>query len=364
MGLLSTGQVQRAQGRLDAAVRTCQQALEATAGPGPTPLPAAGPAYVGLGEVAYQRNELDTALQHVTEGIALCRRFVYTASLATGLATLAWIRQATGDPAGALEAMGEAELAAPGPASLLNPVPAQRARLLLAQGDIAAAAAWAKQRGLGAGDQPSYPKEPEHLVLVRVLLAHGRPGQARELLERLHTLATAQQRAGSRIEVQALQALALAASGQEAGAVAALAQALTLARPEGHVRVFADEGAPMAALLGRLIATQRTQQTAADDIPLAYLGRLARAFEQGTAATGPRGRAGTAAVAGLVAPLSDRELEVLRLLAAGKPNQQIAEELVVALSTVKKHVTHILDKLGAANRTEATARARELGLLR
>ena len=363
-GCYQLGQVQRAQGRLDAAVRTCQQALEATAGPGPTPLPAAGPAYVGLGEVAYQRNELDTALRHVTEGIALCRRFVYTAALATGLATLAWIRQATGDPAGALEAMGEAELAAPGPASLLNPVPAQRARLLLAQGDIAAAAAWTKQRGLGAGDEPSYPQEPEHLVLVRVLLAHGRPGQASELLERLHALATAQQRAGSRIEVQALLALALAGSGEEASAVAALAQALTLACPEGYVRVFADEGAPMAALLGRLIAAQRTQQTAADGIPLAYLGRVARAFGLGTAPTGPRGRAGTAVVAGLFEPLSDRELEVLRLLAAGKPNQQIAEELVVALSTVKKHVTHILDKLGAANRTEATARARELGLLR
>ena len=363
-GCYQLGQVQRAQGRLDAAVRTCQQALEATAGPGPTPLPTAGPAYVGLGQVAYQRNELDTALRHVTEGIALCRRFVYTASLATGLATLAWIRQATGDPAGALEAMGEAELAAPGPASLLNPVPAQRARLLLAQGDIAAAAAWTKQRGLGAGDQPSYPQEPEHLVLVRVLLAHGRPGRARELLERLQVLAVAQQRAGSRIEVQALQALALAGSGEEAGAVAALAQALTLACPEGYVRIFADEGAPMAALLGRLIAAQRTQQTAADGIPLAYLGRVARAFGPGTAPTGPRGRAGTAVVAGLFEPLSDRELEVLGLLAAGKPNQQIAEELVVALSTVKKHVAHILDKLGAANRTEATARARELGLLR
>jgi LuxR family transcriptional regulator, maltose regulon positive regulatory protein len=130
------------------------------------------------------------------------------------------------------------------------------------------------------------------------------------------------------------------------------------------VRVFADEGAPMAALLGGLIATQRTQQTAADGILLAYLGRAVRAFGPGTAATCPRGRAGTAVVGGLFAPLSDRELEVLRLLAAGESNQQIAEELVVALSTVKKHVAHILDKLGAANRTEATARARELGLLR
>ena len=89
-----------------------------------------------------------------------------------------------------------------------------------------------------------------------------------------------------------------------------------------------------------------------------------RAFGPGTAATGPHGRAGTAVVGGLFEPLSDRELEVLRLLAAGKSNQQIAEELVVALSTVKKHVAHILDKLGAANRTEATAPARELGLLR
>ena len=92
--------------------------------------------------------------------------------------------------------------------------------------------------------------------------------------------------------------------------------------------------------------------------------RALRAFGQATAASGPRGRVGTAVVAGLIEPLSDRELEVLHLLAAGKPNQQIAEELVVALNTVKKHVTHILDKLGAANRTEATARARELGLLR
>ena len=128
------------------------------------------------------------------------------------------------------------------------------------------------------------------------------------------------------------------------------------------MRVFADEGAPMAAILGRLLAAQRTGTTARD-LPLAYLGRLARAFAPGPAATGPRPREGAMPVAGLVEPLSQRELEVLRLLASGKPNQQIAEELVVALNTVKKHVGHILAKLGAANRTEATARARELGLL-
>jgi LuxR family maltose regulon positive regulatory protein len=134
------GQVQHAQGRLDAAVRTCEQALEAAARTGQPPSPTAGPAYVGLGEVAYQRNELDSALDTVSRGIALCRSFVYTMPLAADLATLAWIRQAGGDPAGALNAMDEAVQAAPGPPGLLNPIPARRARLLLAQGDLAAPA--------------------------------------------------------------------------------------------------------------------------------------------------------------------------------------------------------------------------------
>ena len=162
--------------------------------------------------------------------------------------TLAWIRQASGDPAGALEAIGEAVRAEPGPVGLLNPVPAQRARLLLAQGDLAGAASWAQEQGLAAGDEPDYPREAGYLVLARVLLAQGLPGQALALLDRLHAAAAAQGRAGSVIEADALRPLALAASGQEAAAVAALAEALTLACPQGYVRVFADEGPPMAAL--------------------------------------------------------------------------------------------------------------------
>jgi len=118
--------------------------------------------------------------------------------------------------------------------------------------------------------------------------------------------------------------------------------------------VFADEGRPMAGLLGRYVATRPRHHLA---LPADYLGRLMPAF-------GPAGPApGSAAVAGLGTQLSARELEVLRLLAAGKPNQGIADELYVTVYTVKKHVTHILDKLGAANRTEATTRARELGLI-
>ena len=357
------GQIQRAQGRLDAALGTYQQAVDIAAVPGRPHLPAAGTGYAGMAEVAYQRGELDAALRHVTEGIPLARQSAHTQPLANGLVTLAWIRQANGNPAGAREAMGEAERAAPGPgvAGLLNPVPAQRARLLLAQGDVAAAARWTEQRGLGPDDDPGYPREPEYLVLARVLLARARPGPALALLGRLHAAAAAQGRIGSVIEIRALQALALAASGDDAAAVEALAEALTLGHPEGHVRVFADEGAPMRALLGRLIAAQRTEHAAARAVPLDYLARLLHAFDQQHTEPGS-GRA-TAALPGLLEPLTAREVEVLGLLGAGKSNPRIAEELVVTVDTVKKHVSHVLDKLGATNRTEAVTRARQLGLI-
>src|SRR5262249_54233395 len=139
-GCFLLGQVQRAQGKLDAAARTYRQAVEIGAPPGRRALPAAGIGHEGLAELAYQRNELDAALRHVTDGIADLRQLNYPAPLALGLATLAWIRQASGDRAGALEAMGEAERVAPG-RSLADVVfPADQARLLLAPGDGAPAA--------------------------------------------------------------------------------------------------------------------------------------------------------------------------------------------------------------------------------
>ncbi|HEY7016617.1 MAG TPA: LuxR C-terminal-related transcriptional regulator [Streptosporangiaceae bacterium] len=349
--------IQLAQGRLDAAALTCEQALGSLL-TGGRPVPAAGPSYAGLAEIAYQRDDLDVALRHVTEGIALCRQFVYTPPLASGLATLAMIRQATGDPAGALEAITEAGQAAPGPPGLLNPVPARRARLLLDQGDLAAAARFAQENGLGPDDEPSYARESGHLVLARILLAQDRPGQALSLLDRLHAAAVAQGRTGSLIETGALRALALAATGDEAGGVTALAEALLLACPRGYVRVLADEGPPMAALLGRLIAAQRTGSgfQAAADVPLGYLAQLQRAFAAGPPAADP-------GPSGIIEPLTRRELEVLTMVAAGRSNQAIARELVVTLDTVKKHVGHVLGKLGAANRTEAVARGRELSLI-
>jgi LuxR family maltose regulon positive regulatory protein len=271
--------VQRAKGRLDAALGTYQRALQFTAAPGRPVLPAAGFAYVGMADVAYQRGELDSVLQLLTEGIPLCRQDIHTNVLATGLTSLAWIRQVKGDPGGALRAIREAEEVAAG-VGLLNPVPVQRARLQLAQGDLAGAARWVEELGLGAADGPSYSKEPEYLVLARVLLAQDLSDRALGLLGRLYELAAAQGRVGSIIEVCALQALALAARGGNEGAVPALAEALSLAGPQGHVRVFVDEGAPMAALIGRVISAHRGDPAMARDVPLEYLGRLARAFQR------------------------------------------------------------------------------------
>src|SRR5215470_3349584 len=358
------GQVHLARGRLDAALGTYQLALEIAAGPGQLALPAAGIAYTGIAEVEYQRDELDTALRHVTEGIARLRPASHTAPMATGLARLSQMRQATGDPAGALEAIGEAERVAPSPAvgGLVNPVPAQRARLMLAQGNIAAAGRWAQQHGLGPADEPGYPQELEYLVLARVLLAQDRPAEALALLGRLLARAVAQDRMGSVIEIQALRALALVADGYEPAAVPTLAEALTLASPQGHVRVFADEGPPMRALLGRIVAARRAGQPPGRGIPFRHLARVMQAFDGKPAVPGS-GPGTSAGVPGLADPLTGRELQVLTMLAAGTPNRAIAEQLFVTVFTVKKHISHILGKLGAANRTEAVARARELGLI-
>jgi ATP/maltotriose-dependent transcriptional regulator MalT len=361
------GQVQRAQGQLRAAMRTYQRALEEAAPPGRPPIPAAGMALVGMAEVELQRSHLADALGHATEGAGLCRQLVNAGPLVSGLAVLAWIRQVTGDPAGALEAITEAEGAVPNRevASLLNPVIATRARLLLAKGDIAGAQRWVEERGVSEDSEPQYPREPEYLVLARLLLARHAPERALRLLDPLANAAQAQERIDSLIQVRALQALAYQAVGDPERALDALAGALRLGWPEGYVRVFADEGPPMGTLLRRLVAIRRRGDVpmAGEPVPLDYLGRILRAF--GVAGQRPaRPDREATVMAGLVEPLTDRELEVLRLLAAGRRNREIADQLVVTLDTVKKHLTHIFDKLGVTSRTQALAHARQLGLIR
>ena len=349
--------IQRARGDLTAAARTCRQAIDWAATETSRLPPAAGPPLVALAEVAYQRNELDAARQHLDEGLALCRQYVNSLPLAAGLVTLAWTCQARGDDGGARDAILDAEEFARGPSGLLNPLPAQAAKLNLRQGDVAAAERWVDATGLRADADPLFAHEVGHLVLARVLLARDRSAEAVALLDRLHGSAVGQRRTASMIEIGVLRSLALAAVGADDAALDALAEAIELAAVQGHVRVFTDEGEPMAQLLGRLLASDRTSRTAAPR-DLAHVARVRQSFAGGVA---PGGAAATD-TGPLIDPLTARESEILGLMASGRSNQAIAGELFVSIDTVKKHVSHILDKLGAHNRTEAVARGRELGL--
>jgi LuxR family maltose regulon positive regulatory protein len=246
-------QVQQARGNLDGAGQTYRRAHELTLKSEQTaPLPGAI-AFLGLAEVAYHRGDIGDALDHVTKGLALARQTANATLIASGLTTLAWIRQSQGDPAGAREAMTQAADIGLGSdvVDLINPVPARRARLLVVHGDVEAAAGSTVERALSAGDDPVYAWEPAYLTLARVLRAQGQAGEALGLLERLHARATKEGRKGSVIEIQALRALASADCGDEAGAALSfLSDALTLAHPQGYVRIFADEGPAMGTLLG------------------------------------------------------------------------------------------------------------------
>jgi len=354
------GLVQQAKGKLGAALRTYREGLRlATEGDGFS-VYHAGEAHVGIAQVLYQRNQLEEAHQHALQGVEFCRQVIELTELDIALVALAWVRQAMGDPDSALEAMEEAcrTYARPDVVALAYPAWSERARLQLTLGRVEEAARWTQEQGLTEHDEASYLREGDHLVLARVLLAQAQPDRAVGLLERLDALAASQGRTGSLIQIRALRALALQAADEHQGALTLLAETLELAAPEGHVRVFVDEGPPMAALLRSLLGTRRRARAAAG-AGTKHLHRVIQAFQPATAQADSTARA----VLGLIEPLTDRELEVLRLLAAGRRNRDIAAELVVTLETVKKHTSHIFDKLGVANRTEAVAHARRLGLI-
>src|SRR2546428_11768903 len=224
-------------------------------------------------------------------------------------------------------------------------------RLWIARGEIERAAHWAEKVQNEKRHSAPLARELEDIAVVRVVLAQHKTAEALMRLVPLLETATKQERWGSVIELLLLQMLAYLGRQEEQAALTALTQAVHLADPEGYMRSFLDQGVPMAALLSKLRDQQRKQG------PTPYLDSLLEAFKsEGTRSRQPQPQM-------LPDPLSKREQEVLHLLVRGASNQDIAEELVVTLDTVKRHVSNILSKLGVSNRTQAVSRARELGLL-
>lgn len=357
-----SARLQVLQGQLRRAYSTYRKTLQrATEQPTLGQLPVTGYCYLDMGDLLREWNDLDAALRHLAEGIERVKRAGSATILLDGYVALARLQQALQDTTGAFDAVQEAEqLADKLPARFSSRLAAHRARLWLAQGKLEAAARWARGCGLSVDDELSYPREVEHLTLARVLVVQGDLEEATRLLERLLSAAEAAERGNSVIEVLALHSLGLQAQSATLRASDALDRALRLAEPEGYARTFLDEGAPMAKVLANVReAYSEERKTAARRVYLDYVDKLLSEFEQPT----PLSSRTPPGVQPPIEPLTDREIEVLRLVSVGLKNREIAEELFVVVGTVKAHINSIYRKLGTKNRVQAVSRARELKLL-
>jgi LuxR family maltose regulon positive regulatory protein len=250
----------------------------------------------------------------------------------------------------------------------LPSAPCTQARLWIAQGNLAAANHWAQSSGLDQAQTPiSYLDEATYLTVARLRIAEGAFDVAGSLLLRLHQ-AAATGRNGSLIEILMLQAVTYAAQEQGEKARSILAQALRLAGgpmgAEGYVRLFVDEGEAMQLLIAecRLRIVDARQQAYLDKL-LAAFGKQQLPEDKTLSTEQPQIQNPKSPIQNLIEPLSDRELEVLRLVAAGLSNRQIAEQLIVTVGTVKTHINHIFGKLGVQSRTQAIVRGQTCGLL-
>ncbi len=349
-------QVRLAQGRLREAIRLYREGLQVLAERGRQGTEGNG-VYVGLGALLYERNELAEAQRLVQRGIDLGQQENNALVLIAGKSTLARVRQAQGKEQEAADLMQQAIALAQQHSIVWTWIPgplfAAQVRLWLAQGHLTAAAAWAYERGRNAPElgnkqqHPPYFQEIEEILLARLSLAQHRHAEALKRLDRLQTEAEAAARRGHVLDILLLKALTYHEQGNLPPALSVLASALELAEPEGYIRTFVDEGPAMATLLRKIRATQGREA--------GYVERLLKAFEQGEApvASAPSPDGQRKVPQPLIEPLSDRELEVLQLMATGASNQDIAEALVIAVNTVKRHARNIFDKLGVENRTQA-----------
>ncbi len=357
-------------GQLREMRRTAEQAMQLSLRRGGRPIPAAGMGYVGVAEVLYERGDLAVAMHMATQGVELLWGAVERMMLMLGYVVLAKVHQAQGDHVGALDCFRRAEewfahsrVYGPDNLALLA---ASRAQLWVRQGNLSAAAQWAQECVFEGDTQVGY---VQRLVLVRLRLAQAQNnpggqslGEASAILARLLPMVEARGWMRYQIEILLLQALVLQAQTDRAGAGAALERALALAEPESYLRSFVDEGAPMAALLHRSRTADRqlraTRSRLLQAFPSVELHMPSSEIDTGSTQSSKLNNSNP-----LAEPLTMRELEILRLIAAGHSNQAIADLLVVVVGTVKKHINNIYGKLDVRSRTQALALARELGLL-
>jgi LuxR family maltose regulon positive regulatory protein len=322
---------------------------------GAFPLPLIGWVYVRMGEILYEYDDLEEAGDYISRGLQRVELGGDVRAMIAGYLIAGRLKLTQGD----IEAAGDyLERARPLVEDASSPDWVGRFKRFeveswLAQSKLSAAARWADQM---LHSREEHPQSPEvQLALVRVLVVKGdAPSleQSVDLLERLLRTAEAEGRMGISIEALALQALAHWRHGDRSSAMTSLERSLRMAEPEGYVRLFADLGLSMARLL---------QQARSRDVMPDYVEKLLAAFG-GVASPGTYAGSPYATDKALPEPLSPREQELLRLIAAGLTNREIAGRTVISPETVKKHVANICDKLGVRNRTEAAARARELNL--
>lgn len=343
-GLL--GDIEAVMGQLHRAEETYQRAIEiGKRHPGDQPLPVTANAYMGLSNLFYQWDRLEEAAKFLEQGIQLGELSGEVASLWRGYVYMARIRTAQCNPRAANQALDRLEALIPvsHTPEMVKNSRAWRARIMLEAGNLAAAERWAEWEELKLEDLPPFHLEVPYLTLVRLHLAKGDVREIPALLEHLGERAERQETTAALIEILVLQALSYQALGVNEQALRTLGRALSMAEPEEFTRVFLDEGKPMAELL--LLASSR-------GISPKYVSRLLTTLES-TRETGKSPPVG----------FSDRESEVMLLVAEGLSNREIAERLCLAVGTVKKHVYNIYAKLDVRKRTQAIARAREMDLL-
>jgi LuxR family maltose regulon positive regulatory protein len=343
---IALADIRSSLGKLGDAMRIYERGLQIASGSGASAMRGATDMHTGMADVLRERNELERASHHLDAVADLGEDSGLPQNPYRFRLVMARVRQATGDIDGALALYDEAErryftdFSPP-----VRPPSALRARMLIAQRRLSEAARWARDERVSTDDELTYVREFEYATLARLLVAQERPSDALRLLARLLDAAEEGGRIGSVLDTLVAQSLAFHATGDVTSALAALERAVELAEPEGYVRLFLDEGQPMASLLKRAAAGR----TASDSMTA-----LADAF------AAPRG---VSPNQGLVEPLSERELEVLRLLESDLDGPGIASELIVSLNTVRTHTKSIYAKLGVNSRRAAVRRAAELGLL-